>query len=72
MKKFLVLFIAISFFASFALVACGPSGEQKAPAVKEETKSTTTTTTEKATSAPAEPAKPGEAPAPAPAPAPAK
>jgi len=29
MKKILVLFIAISFFASFALVACGPSGEQK-------------------------------------------
>ena len=38
MKKLLVLFIAISFFASFALVACGPSGEQKPPAAKEEAK----------------------------------
>ena len=38
MKKLLVLFIAISFFASFALVACGPSGDQKPPAAKEEAK----------------------------------
>ena len=50
MKKLLVLFIAITFFASFALVGCGPS-QEKPPAAKEEAKttteqkSTTTTTT---------------------------
>ena len=38
MKKLLVLFIAISFFSCFTLVACGPSGEQKPPAAKEEAK----------------------------------
>ena len=63
MKKLLVLFIAIAFFASFSLVACGPS-EQKPPAAKEEAK-------------PAPPPAPAPAPAPAPekpaeAPAPAK
>jgi ABC-type oligopeptide transport system substrate-binding subunit len=37
MKKLLVLCIAISFFASFSLVACGPS-EQTPPPAKEEAK----------------------------------
>ena len=76
MKKLLVLFIAISFFASFALVACGPSGEQKPPAAKEEAKTAPAApapeTAAPAPEKPGEPAKPGEAPAPAPAPAPAK
>jgi type IV secretory pathway VirB10-like protein len=71
MKKLLVLFIAISFFTCFTLVACGPSGEQKPPAAKEEAKPAPAPAPEKAAPAP-EPAKPGEAPAPAPAPAPAK
>ncbi len=59
MKKLLVLFIAITFFASFALVGCGPKTEEKPPAAKEEAK-------------PAPPPPPPEKPAePAPAPAPA-
>ena len=37
MKKLLVLFVAISFFAGFSLVACGPSEQAPAPA-KEEAK----------------------------------
>ena len=65
MKKLLVLFIAISFFASFALVACGPSGEQKPPAAKEEAKTAPAAPAPEAAK-PGEPAKPGEAPAPAP------
>ena len=64
MKKLVVLFIAISFFASFSLIGCGPSAEPPKPAPKEEAKP-----------APApEPAKEA-APAPAPekaAPAPEK
>jgi hypothetical protein len=63
MKKLLVFFIAITFFASFALVGCGPSTEQKPPAAKEEAKPAPPPAPEK----PAEPA-----PAPAPAPAPEK
>jgi hypothetical protein len=62
MKKLVVLFIAITFFASFTLISCGPTAEPpKAPA-KEEAK-------------PAEPAPAPEKAAPAPekpAPAPAK
>ena len=71
MKKLLVLFIAISFFASFTLVACGPSTEQKPPA-KEEAK-TAPTPPPAPEKAPPAPEKPGEpAPAPGPAPAPEK
>jgi hypothetical protein len=67
MKKLLVLCMAISLFASFTLVACGPS-EQTPPPAKEEAKP--------AAPAPA-PATDTAAPAPAPAtdtaaPAPAK
>ncbi len=72
MKKLLVLFIAISFFASFTLVACGPSTEQKPPAAKEEAKPAPTPPPAPEKAPPA-PEKPGEAtPAPAPAPAPEK
>ncbi|HNQ63158.1 MAG TPA: hypothetical protein PKK34_02810, partial [Syntrophorhabdaceae bacterium] len=62
MKKLLVLFIALTFFASFSLVGCGPSAEPPKPAPKEEAK-------------PAEPAPAPEKAAPAPekaAPAPEK
>jgi len=38
MKKLLVLFIALTFFASFSLVGCGPSAEPPKPAPKEEAK----------------------------------
>lgn len=38
MKKLLVLFIAISFFAGFSLIGCGPSAEPPKPAPKEEAK----------------------------------
>lgn len=69
MKRLLVLFIAMLFLASFTLVACGPSGEQKAPAAKEEAK-TAPAAPAPETPAPA-PEKAGETPAPAPAPAPA-
>ncbi len=72
MKKLLVLFIAISFFASFTLVACGPSTEQKPPAAKEEAKPAPTPPPGPEKAPPA-PEKPGEQPpAPAPAPAPEK
>ncbi len=72
MKKLLVLFIAISFFASFTLVACGPSTEQKPPAAKEEAKPAPPPAPAPEKAPPA-PEKPGEAkPAPAPAPAPEK
>ncbi len=37
MKKLLVLFVAISLFASFSLVACGPKEEAPAPAKEEAT-----------------------------------
>jgi len=52
MKKLMMLFIAIAFFASFTLISCGPSAEPPKPAPKEEAK----------------PAAPEKAPAPAPAP----
>lgn len=61
MKKLVVLFIAITFFASFTLISCGPSAEPPKPAPAPE----------KAAPAP-EPAAPAPAPAPAPEPAPAK
>ena len=32
MKKLLVLFIALTFFASFSLMGCGPSAEPPKPA----------------------------------------
>jgi hypothetical protein len=38
MKKLLVLFIALTFFASFSLMGCGPSAEPPKPAPKEEAK----------------------------------
>jgi hypothetical protein len=65
MKKLLVLCIALSFLASFSLVACGPS--ETPPPAKEEAKPTP----------PPAPATDTAAPAPAPAtdtaaPAPAK
>ena len=56
MKKLVMLFIAIAFFASFTLISCGPSAEPPKPAVKEEAK----------------PAAPAPAPEKAPAPAPEK
>ena len=58
MKKLVVLFIAIAFFASFTLISCGQQEAPKpAPAP------------EKAAAAPE---KPADQPAPAPAPAPEK
>jgi hypothetical protein len=66
MKKLMVLFIAIAFFASFTLISCGPQAEPPKPAPAPE----------KAAPAPAPaPEKAAPAPAPAPekaAPAPAK
>lgn len=64
MKKLLVLFIAITFFASFALIGCGPTAEPPKPAPpKEEAKpAAPPPAPEKAAPAP-------EKPAPAPAPA---
>ena len=38
MKKLMMLFIALTFFASFTLVGCGPSAEPPKPAPKEEAK----------------------------------
>lgn len=58
MKKLSVLFIAIAFFASFALIGCGEQKAPEAPAPAPEK------------AAPA-PEKPADQPAPAPAPAPA-
>ena len=68
MKKLLVFFIAITFFATFALVSCGPSTEQKPPAAKEEAKPAPppAPAPEKAAPAPEKPAEPEKAPAPAP------
>ena len=65
MKKLLVLFVAISFFAAFSLVACGPSEQAPAPA-KEEAKPAPAPAPAPATdtAAPA-PASTGTAPAPA-------
>lgn len=72
MKKLLILFIAISFFASFTLVACGPSTEQKPPAAKEEAKpAPPPPAPDKAAPAPDKPGEPGKpeaAPTPPPAP----
>ena len=64
MKKLLVLFVAISFFACFSLVACGPSEQAPAPA-KEEAKPAPAPAPATDTAAPA-PASTGTAPAPAP------
>jgi len=80
MKKLLVLFIALTFFASFSLMGCGPSAEPPKPAPKEEAKPAAPTpppAPDKAAPAPekAAPAPEKAAPAPdkaAPAPAPAK
>jgi len=63
MKKLVMLFIAIAFFASFTLVSCGPSAEPPKPAPKEEAKP--------AAPAPAPEKAPAPAPAPEKAPAPA-
>jgi len=63
MKKLVMLFIAIAFFASFTLISCGPSAEPPKPAVKEEAKP--------AAPAPAPEKAPAPAPAPEKAPAPA-
>ncbi len=72
MKKLLVFFIAITCFASFALISCGPSSEQKAPPAKEEAKPAPPPAPAPGTPGPA-PEKPAEpTPAPAPAPAPEK
>ncbi len=70
MKKLLIFFIAITFFASFALVSCGPSTEQKPPAAKEEAKPAPPPAPAPATPAPGpeKPAEPEKAPAPGPAP----
>ncbi len=71
MKRLLVLFIAISFFASFTLVSCGPSEQPKPPAAKEEAKPAPPPPAEPEKAAP--PAeKPGEPAKPAPPPAPEK
>jgi hypothetical protein len=67
MKKLVVLFIAITFFASFTLISCGPSAEPPKPAPpKEEAKpAAPPPAPEKAAPAPekAAPEKPAEAPA---------
>ena len=63
MKKLVVLFIAIAFFASFTLISCGPSAEPPKPAPpKEEAKPAPAPEPAKA-----EPAKAEPAPAPEPA-----
>ena len=63
MKKLLVLCIAITFFASFALVGCGPSAPP--PAAKEEAKpAPPPPAPDKAAPAPEKPAEPAPAPAP--------
>jgi len=62
MKKLLVLCIALSFFASFSLVACGPS-QQTPPPAKEEAKPTPPPAPATDTAAPA-PATDTAAPAP--------
>ena len=66
MKKLLVLCIALTFFASFALIGCGPSSPP--PAAKEEAKPAPppAPAPEKAAPAPEKPAEPEKAPAPAP------
>lgn len=63
MKKFVMLFVAVAFFATVALMGCGPTQEPPKPAPKEEAKP--------AAPAPekAAPEKPAEKPA---APAPEK
>jgi hypothetical protein len=58
MKKLVVLFIALAFFATVSLISCGPSQEPPKPAPPKE----------EAKPAPA-PEKPAEKPAEAPAPA---
>ena len=65
MKKLLALCIAITFFAGFALVGCGPSSP---PPAKEEAKPAPppAPAPEKAAPAPEKPAEPEKAPAPAP------
>jgi len=74
MKKLLVLFIALTFFASFSLMGCGPSAEPPKPAPKEEAKPAAPAP-EKAAPAPEKAAPAPEKAAPAPekaAPAPEK
>jgi DNA polymerase III subunit gamma/tau len=69
MKKLFVLFIALAFISSVALVSCGPKTEEKPPAAKEEAKPAPTPppAPEKAAPAPGAPA-PEKPAAPAPAP----
>jgi hypothetical protein len=63
MKKLVVLFIAITFFASFTLMGCGPSQEPPKPAPpKEEAKPAPAP--EKAAPAPEKAAPAPEKPAP--------
>jgi hypothetical protein len=38
MKKFVMLFVAVAFFATVALMGCGPTQEPPKPAPKEEAK----------------------------------
>jgi type IV secretory pathway VirB10-like protein len=67
MKKLVVLFIAIAFFASFTLISCGPT-EQSKTEQKVETKTETKTETkvEPAPPAPEKAVPAPEKPAPAP------
>jgi len=68
MKKFVMLFVAVAFFATVALMGCGPTQEPPKPAPpKEEAKpAAPAPAPEKAAPAPEKPAEKPAAPAPAP------
>ncbi len=52
MKKLLVLFVAVTFFAGFALMGCGPSAEPPKPAPPKEEAKPAAPAPEKAAPAP--------------------
>lgn len=56
MKKFIVLFLAVAFFATFTLASCGPSPEPPKPAPPKEEAKPAAPAPEKAAEKPAAPA----------------
>jgi len=65
MKKLVMLFVAIAFFATVTLMGCGPTQEPPKPAPKEEAKpAAPAPAPEKAAPAPEKPAEKPAAPAP--------
>jgi hypothetical protein len=63
MKKLVMLFVAVAFFATVTLMGCGPTQEPPKPAPKEEAKPAAPEP-EKAAPAPEKPAEKPAAPAP--------